>query len=326
MRVFMSFIICLLLISCGGEKTSDPSDSSEELVIEDSTSVVEEMVIVENQDEILCFDGTIDGKYNIYLEYMISYEREDCSALEGFYYYTSNNIGFILNGEICGEEITLNRLEDDEIVETFTWINGSNIGSWSKDGEAKDLEINRTNPYSGNSEQFLAACQEINDQYENYSVTAIDYSKLNNLSFENSIFIEDQDFYLEFCGNKIYLSGSYENSGGGHSCTATYALLDPSSKSGDTQLMHFEMMNAWTNDYHDMEIDEDDEYVLDPNYWAFLNTYSYSDGELILNQNIEFSGDGEANAYFFMDRLIIESESDKDILIYSAEKQVFVEK
>lgn len=324
MRILTSILFFLLLVSCGSDQTSESNESSEELAIEDSTSAVEE-IEVENQDEILCFDGTIDGKYNIYLEYMISYEREDCSAIEGFYYYTSNNIGFVLTGEICGDEITLNRLEDDEIAETFTWIQGENFGSWTMDGSSKDLELNRTKPYSEKSEEFLEACQEINSQYENYSVTAIDYSKLNKLSYENSIFVEEQEFYMEYCGNKIYLTGSYESSAGGHSCTATYALLDASNNSGDTQLMHFEMMNAWTNDYHDMEIDEDDEYVLDPNYWAFLNTYSYSDGKLQQNQSIEFSGEGEANAYFFNERLIIEGEAEKDILIYSPEKKVFVE-
>lgn len=324
--VLLSISISLFLLGCKGESTDDSSGISEELGIEDTTSIIEAPIAIENQDEIFCFEGTIDDKYEIYLEYMVSYDTDNCSIINGFYYYTSNNIGFTLQGELCGNEISLNRFEDEKAVETFLWQRNENFGSWSMDGESKDLEINRTNPYSGNSEQFLEACQQINNQYENMSVTAIDYEMLNTLRYENSIFVEDEEYYIEFCGNKIYLSGSNENSGGGYTCTAIYALLNPLNKTGNMQLMHFEMMNAWTNDYGDMEIDEDDQYGLDPSYWAFLDTYSYSKGELSQNKNIEFSGEGRAAAYFFNDRLIIESEAGKDILSYSPEQGVFVEK
>lgn len=317
-------LIPFIQFSCGGENVTD---EKEKTLNSDTITTDTSEQIFEGDGAIYEFEGFISNEYPIYLQYKEIFHGENETWLEGFYFYTKNNSGFPLSGTLVDGEIDLSVMDGEHAMETFRWTKGAGIitGMWFQIGEDQvPLELTVVNNYSHHSENFLAACKQVAEQYPPDFMSVIDYETLNYLYVSDKQMKTGEDFDGYFAGNRIELSGSNESGGSGFINNATYVLL-PGTNSNVLYLADLEIINGWLNDQGDSDNYEDDQYGLDPFYEASVCVYKYENDEIKQLQKVNFDGDGLAGFYYFNERAVLLADKRKDVLYYSKDQIAFVE-
>jgi hypothetical protein len=329
--VLFLFLSLFCLVSCrneGADGVVEISNSSDDTLVLLNDVVIEFDSIGAN-DNLICYSGTIDNQYEIYLEYSLRWPGPNAIGLWGYYFYQSNNIGFNLDGIQEGSYVTLERKVDLEVDETFDWEfdNDMNVtGHWYKTGKDQlDIQLRRINTNSSKTEQFLAGVKQIIDDPMSANLT-MDYSIINDLKFDTSL--KGADFEGSFCGDKIYMEYTYESSSGGLTEDIIYALLRPelqTEKNNETHILQLECQNGWDNDYGDYSVDEDDQYGLEPWYLVTATVFSLEADKCTKIQQILLNGDGEAEIYYFNEKIVMRAGDRKEVLFYSPSEKAFVE-
>lgn len=311
-------------LACSGNN-DDPPESNK--FLEDSSSTSNERVVYSCSSTHQRMLGTIDDQYEIYIEYNKKWPDDGMYEIDGFYCYTSNNSIFDLEGEEDDQKALLKHWRGGEINEQFQ-IDLSNkneiTGWWQKENNDQlDVSLKMFNNDSTSGRHLLDGVLSIYELAENLHLL-MDYSWIEDLFVDEygCLTIADE-FDGLITNDKINFRSHSESTAGGHTDEVYYVLVQQDDKAD--YVAQIECQNGWQNDYHDMEIDEDDEYGLDPWYLVTTSLFEIKDGSALKLQEVSWEGNGEATIYFYLNRVVMLAGEGKEVLYYSFAEKAFTE-
>jgi hypothetical protein len=237
-----------------------------------------------------------------------------------------------LQGELSENELVLNRFGEDNVIKEVFKVNTKSLnnnleGTWKlKKNEPVDFQLNYKSSYGDFSSSFLSDVKYLLSDYG-----AVTYANIDDVQKikdgDGQFYLESNDIlYCHFSGNRIYTSGTYNNSSSSRDEEMTFVFLPrANAMPGAGEVSSFARLSVFNiYDYSNVtEFSEGDEGIELTNFWE-LTIHNSSAGELWDSQTLNGEGTGVMNFIFDKNQLTLIDGNGKQNYYYDNDEHKYI--